>query len=87
MIDCEDGVFGLHGQGFSCLLRVNEYSLLEQLHFGAPVRTDDWPAFCCRPGLGWGASVLLKEGDTASCADALPLAWSGSGRGDKIIAV
>ena len=82
MIDCEDGVFGLHGQGFSCLLRVNEYSLLEQLHFGAPVRTDDWPAFCCRPGLGWGASVLLKDRDTASCADALPLAWSGSGRGD-----
>ena len=82
MIECVNGVFGLHGDGFSCLLRVNEYGLLEQLHFGAPVRTEDWPAFCCRPGLGWGASVLLKDGDSASCADALPLAWSGSGRGD-----
>ena len=82
MIECINGVFGLHGDGFSCLLRVNEYGLWEQLHFGAPVRTEDWPAFCCRPGLGWGASVLLRDGDTASCADALPLAWSGSGRGD-----
>ena len=82
MIEWINGVFGLHGEGFSCLVRVNEYGLLEQLHFGVPVHTEDWTAFCCRPGLGWGASVLLKDGDTASCADALPLAWSGSGRGD-----
>ena len=82
MIECINGVFGLHGDGFSCLLRVNEYGLLEQLHFGTPVRTEDWPAFCCHPGLGWGSSVLLRDGDTASCPDALPLAWSASGRGD-----
>ena len=82
MIECINGVFGLHGDGFSCLLRVNEYGLLEQLHFGAPVRTGDAKAFLCRPGLGWGASVLLNDGDTASCPDALPFAWSGSGRGD-----
>ena len=82
MIECINGVFGLHGDGFSCLLRVNEYGLLEQLHFGAPVRTGDAEAFLCRPGLGWGSSVLLNDGDTASCPDALPFAWSGSGRGD-----
>lgn len=82
MIECKNGIFGLHGDGFSCLLRVNEYGLLEHLHFGVPVQTEDADAFLCRPGLGWGSSVLLKEGDTASCSDALPLAWSGSGRGD-----
>ncbi|MBE6926591.1 MAG: alpha-galactosidase [Ruminococcaceae bacterium] len=82
MIEYNNQVFGLHGEGFSCLLRVNDYGLLEMLHFGAPVSTGDAEAFVCRPGLGWGASVLLKDGDTESCPDVLPLAFSGSGRGD-----
>ena len=82
MIEFKNQIFGIHGEGFSCLLRVNAYGLLEQLHFGAPVRTEDSEAFLCHPGLGWGESVLLQEGDTESCPDAMPLAWSGSGRGD-----
>ena len=82
MIEYKDGIFGIHGSQVSCLLRVNDYDLLELLHFGEPVTTDDWEAFACRPGLGWGASILLEKGDTKSCPDALPLAWSGSGRGD-----
>ena len=82
MIEYKNGIFGLHGREVSCLLRVDPWGLLELLHFGVPVRTEDAEAFLCRPGLGWGASVLLDEGDTGSCPDALPLVWSGSGRGD-----
>ena len=82
MITYHNGVFGLHGEGFSCLMRVNDYGLLEQLHFGERVRTEDAEAFFCRQGLGWGESVLLKEGDTESCPDAMALAWSACGRGD-----
>ena len=82
MIEVKDRVFGLHGAGYSCLLRVNQYGLLEQLHFGEAVQTSDAEAFLCQPGLSWGASVLLEETDTASCPDVLPLGWSGSGRGD-----
>ena len=82
MIEYQDRIFGLHGKEVSCLLRVNPWGLVELLHFGAPVTTEDAEAFLCRPGLGWGASLLLEEGNTASCPDALPLAWSGSGRGD-----
>ena len=82
MIEVKDRVFGLHGAGYSCLLRVNQYGLLEQLHFGEAVQTSDAEAFLCQPGLGWGASVVLEETDTASCPDVLPLGWSGSGRGD-----
>ena len=82
MIEFSNGVFGLHGREYSCLLRVNRYGLLEQLHFGEAVRTEDAEVFVCAPGLGWGASVLLDDTDTASCPDVLPLAWSGSGRGD-----
>ena len=82
MIEYKDGIFGIHGEGFSCLLRINDYGLLEMLHFGELVKTEDAKVFSCRPGLGWGEAVLLKEGDSASCADAMPLAWSGAGRGD-----
>ncbi len=82
MIEYYDRVFALHGDGFSCLLRVNEYGLPELVHFGAPVSSEDAEALQFRPGLGWGGAVLLKEGDPGSCADAMPLVWSGCGRGD-----
>ena len=82
MIVYENGIFTLQGDGFTCLLRVNPWNILEQLYFGPTVAASDWQAFACVPGIGWGGSVLLEEGNTASCMDVLPLAWSGSGRGD-----
>ena len=82
MIEQYNGIFGLHGEGFSCLMRVNEHGFLELLHFGEPLSTADAEAFITKPGLGWGGSVLLDENDTGSCADSMPLAWSGAGRGD-----
>ena len=82
MIECANGFFHLKNEALSCLLRVNRYGLIEQLHFGAPVDTADADALSCNPGLGWGSSLLLNEHDSESCPDVLPLAWSGSGRGD-----
>ena len=82
MIFHEKGVFHLRTGCYSYLFRVNQWGLLEHLHFGAPVQTADWPAFVCNSALGWGSSVLLDQKDTASCMDVLPLEWSGSGRGD-----
>ena len=82
MIFCENNVFHLRTEVYSYLFRVNAYGQLEHLHFGAPVETSDAEGFACRPGLGWGSNVLLKEGDTASCADDKALEWSTSGRGD-----
>ncbi len=82
MIELDGEWLHLKNDKLSCLLRVNGWGLLEQTHFGAPVETSDGEALSCRPGLGWGASLLLDDGDTASCPDALALAWSGSGRGD-----
>jgi len=82
MIDVKHSVFHLHTAWWSCLLRVTKNGLLEQVHFGAPISKKDVDALAVKPGLGWGSSILLDEKDPASCADALPLAWSGSGRGD-----
>lgn len=82
MITYKDGIFHLGTAYYSYLFRINPYGIVEHLHFGAPVRTEDWSAFACVPGLGWGSSVLLDAADTASCLDVLPLEWSGSGRGD-----
>ena len=77
MIECKDGLFHLKNNALSCLLRVNRYALLEQVHFGAPVRTEDVEALSAQPGLGWGSSLLLNDKDPGSCADAMALAWSG----------
>ena len=82
MITEENGVFHIRTETDSYLFKINAYGLAEHLHFGAPVKTRDAGALSCRPGLGWGASILLDAKDTASCPDVLPLEWSGSGRGD-----
>ena len=82
MIYCKDNVFLLKNDTLSYLFRVGKYGELEHLHFGAPVELTDADAFACRPGLGWGASVLLEDGDSESCLEFKPLEWSGSGRGD-----
>ena len=82
MITHENGVFHLQTEHWSYLFRINAYGIPEHLHFGAPVQTADAEAFACRPGLGWGSSVLLNGEDTASSPDSLMLEWSGSGRGD-----
>ena len=82
MIECKNGLFHLKNAELSYLFRVTRYGLLEQLHFGAPIDSADAEALACQPGLGWGASLLLNDADTASCPDSIPLTWSGSGRGD-----
>ena len=82
MIEHKNGLFHLKNENFSCLLRINRYGLPEQLHFGAPVDSRDADALACQPGLGWGDSLLLNDADPGSCPDSIPLAFSGSGRGD-----
>ena len=82
MIVCENSVFHLGTEHWSYLFRINSYGIPEQLHFGVPVQIEDAQAFSCRPGLGWGSSVLLNSEDTASSLDFFPMEWSGSGRGD-----
>ena len=82
MILHENGVFHIRTESYSYLFKINAYGIPEHLHFGVPVQAEDTFALSCRPGLGWGCSVLLQQEDTASSLDTLALEWSGSGRGD-----
>ena len=82
MIQVKNSTFLLKTQEDSYMLRVNDFGQVEHLHFGLPVTPEDAEALACRPGLGWGASLLLENGNTASCPDDKSLEWSGSGRGD-----
>lgn len=59
MITEENGVFHIRTETYSYLFKINAYGLAEHLHFGTPVKTRDAGALSCRPGLGWGASILL----------------------------
>ena len=65
----------------SCILMI-AYGKTQLLHLGAPLRVEDCSALCCDTLMGWGTEVLYREGDSRSCLDNLPLAWSGSGTGD-----
>ena len=82
MITCEKNVFLLKNDTISYLFRINGWGHPEHLHFGGPVELSDWEALAVKPSLGWGGSVVLSDDDPASCLDALPLEWSGAGRGD-----
>ncbi len=82
MIFCQDQLFLLKNDQISYLLRVGKYGLPEHLHFGCPVAPEDWQALACRPGLGWGGSVLLDDSDGESCPEYYALEWSDCGRGD-----
>lgn len=82
MITEKDRIFHLKTEEYSYLLRINAYGQPEQLHFGLPVETADADAFACQPGLGWGMSNVLTDGDSGSCPDDKPLEWSDCGRGD-----
>ena len=82
MICVMDQVFHISTEKYSYLLRINRHGLPEHLHFGAPIQTEDHQALACKPGLGWGGSIILDEKDPASCPDIMPLEFSGNGRGD-----
>ena len=81
MITYDNGLFHLEGDGFSYLFRLTKTGQLEHLHFGAKVLSSDAQALACKPGLGWGSSVLYDP-ESNLCLDAIALEWSGSGRGD-----
>ena len=81
MISFKNDLFHLHTNRYSCLLRITARGQIELIHYGAPVSAADAEALACKPGLGWGSSVELDETERI-CLDILPLAWSGSGRGD-----
>jgi len=81
MISVKNGLFHLQTESFSYLFRLTPHGQLEHLHFGSPITSEDADALACKPGLGWGSSVLYNE-EGGICLDVLPLEWSGSGRGD-----
>ena len=57
MIIHQNSTFHLSTDAYSYLFRVNDYGILEHLHFGAPVAAADVQALACKPGTGWGSSV------------------------------
>ena len=73
--------FYIGNERLSCILKI-AFGKAQLLHLGAPLGEDDFAALGCETLFGWGTDVLYREGDSRSCLDALPLAWSERGSGD-----
>ena len=73
--------FYIGNERLSCILKI-AFGKAQLLHLGAPLGEDDFAALGCETLFGWGTDVLYREGDSRSCLDALPLAWSERGAGD-----
>ena len=81
-IEKNGGQYFYIGNGAACCMLKIAYGKAQLLHLGAPLSGDDCEALCCETVLGWEPGVLYREGDTRSCLDDLPLAWSERGTGD-----
>ena len=77
----QERFFYIGNEAICCMLKIT-FGKAQMLHLGAPLREEDCGALGCETVLGWGTDVLYREGDSRSCLDLLPLAWSESGTGD-----
>ena len=82
MIEIKDGLFCLHTDHTSLLLRRTDFGHLETVHYGPAVTAEDADALRVKNSTPYGCAVNYSTEDPNYSLDALPLAWSGAGRGD-----
>ncbi len=82
MIEAKDGLFALHTDTTTMLLRVTAFGHLELLHYGGRVSAADADALAVKAAAPYGCEVAYDQSAQAYTLDTVPLAWSGMGRGD-----
>ncbi len=82
MIEAKGGLFCLHTDTTTMLLRVTEFGHLSLLHYGARVQAADADALAVKAAVPYGCEVAYDQREQAYTLDTVPLAWSGMGRGD-----
>ena len=82
MIEATDGRFLLSTNQTSMLLRVTAHGHMELIHYGARVTAQDADALSLKRSAPYGCATNYAPDDPTYSLDALPLAWSGVGRGD-----
>ena len=83
MIEVRDGIFHLYTAHTSLILRITDRGGHPELvHYGARVRTEDADALGLKRTTPYGCAVNYSPEDPMYSLDALPLVFSGAGRGD-----
>ena len=82
MIEVLDGLFCLHTDHTSLLLRRTAFGHVELVHYGARVSPRDADALAVKYMAPLGCEVDYSKDDPIYSLEALPLAFSGAGRGD-----
>ena len=82
MIENRDELICLHTAATTMLLRRTAFGHPELVHYGARVTPRDIEALAVKNSSAYGCSVNYSEDDPMYSLDTLPLAFSGTGRGD-----
>jgi len=82
MIEIRDKCFLLSTNNTSLLMRVTPHGHVEALHYGARVTPDDAEALAVKRTAAPGCATIYAAEDPNYSLNAVPLVWSGAGRGD-----
>ena len=82
MIIEKDRIFILSTKETGCVLAITRHGHLEQVHYGARVGDENPEPLRHKQTAVLGSQVLYDNDDKTYCLDAIPLAWSGIGKGD-----
>ena len=82
MIEILERLFCLHTRHTSLLMRRTEHGQIELIHYGCPVTAADAEALGVKNTAAYGCAVNYGEDDPVYSLDAVPMVWSGAGRGD-----
>ena len=82
MIEKLEGLLCLHTKTTTMLLRRTAFGHPELVHYGPRVSPGDAAALAVKNSSAYGCAVNYSEDDPMYSLDAVPLAFSGAGRGD-----
>ncbi len=82
MIEFQNGVFCLHTDHTTLLMRPTAFGHMELVHYGDPASARDAAALAVKNTTASGCGVRYSLDDPVYSLDTVPLVFSGAGRGD-----
>jgi len=82
MIDFKDNIFYISTDNTSYIFEITKFGHPENIYYGNKIPYGNIESLKTKRNILHGSSVLYSEDDDAYCLDAIPLEYSGTGKGD-----